>query len=261
MFTLRSSSPASFPPPSGNPSRSSKNSRVNRDKLHPISLSVSAPLRSERSGTEAEVSARGSNVCICGRRHLIGAAATSFLPARSSCASDYEEALNRIRPSRPDWYEEMFATAMDASMKPYEAEVAGYKSRLFAELKEKAENVLELGIGTGPNLKYYAGARGNAAGLHVIGVDPNVKMEKYAKAAATAAGLQLANFDFRQAVGEALPLADASVDGVVGTLVLCSVGDVNRTLSGTSSSPDPHTQVETKVKITSYHQLQSATLP
>uniref|UniRef100_A0A7N0V6D9 Methyltransferase type 11 domain-containing protein n=1 Tax=Kalanchoe fedtschenkoi TaxID=63787 RepID=A0A7N0V6D9_KALFE len=90
MFTLRSSSPASFPPPSGNPSRSSKNSRVNRDKLHPISLSVSAPLRSERSGTEAEVSARGSNVCICGRRHLIGAAATSFIPSRPSCASDYE---------------------------------------------------------------------------------------------------------------------------------------------------------------------------
>lgn len=34
-------------------------------------------------------------------------------------------------------------------------------------------------------------------------------------------------------VGEALPLADASVDVVIGTLVLCSVGDVKRTLSGT----------------------------
>ncbi|KAL9665400.1 hypothetical protein QQ045_020820 [Rhodiola kirilowii] len=134
--------------------------------------------------------------------------------------------MKRFRPQKPDWYEELFATAMDTSMKPYEAEVTTYKSQLFAELKGKASEVLELGIGTGPNLKYYAGA-----GLHVIGVDPNAKMEKYAKAAATAAGLQVANFDFRQAVGEALPLANASVDAVVGTLVLCSVGDVNRTLS------------------------------
>ena len=34
-------------------------------------------------------------------------------------------------------------------------------------------------------------------------------------------------------VGEALPLADASVDAIVGTLVLCSVKDVDMTLKGT----------------------------
>lgn len=33
-------------------------------------------------------------------------------------------------------------------------------------------------------------------------------------------------------VGEALPLADASVDAIVGTLVLCSVKDVNMALKG-----------------------------
>ena len=38
--------------------------------------------------------------------------------------------------------------------------------------------------------------------------------------------------DFAQ-VAEALPLSDASVDAVVGTLVLCSVKDVNMTLKGT----------------------------
>jgi hypothetical protein len=34
-------------------------------------------------------------------------------------------------------------------------------------------------------------------------------------------------------VGEAIPLGDASVDAVVGTLVLCSVKDVDMTLRGT----------------------------
>ena len=50
--------------------------------------------------------------------------------------------------------------------------------------------MLEIGIGTGPNLKYYAGE----ADVQVFGMDPNRKMEKYAQAAAEAAGLPLTNF-------------------------------------------------------------------
>ena len=74
--------------------------------------------------------------------------------------------------------------------------IAGYKSQLFSNLKGKARKVLEIGIGTGPNLKYYAGD----ADVQVFGVDPNGKMEKYARAAAVAAGLPLAKFEFIQAV-------------------------------------------------------------
>lgn len=33
-------------------------------------------------------------------------------------------------------------------------------------------------------------------------------------------------------VGEALPMRDASMDAVIGTLVLCSVKDVDMTLQG-----------------------------
>ena len=33
-------------------------------------------------------------------------------------------------------------------------------------------------------------------------------------------------------VGESLPVSDGSMDAVVGTLVLCSVEDVNKTLQG-----------------------------
>ncbi|KAL0336411.1 UNVERIFIED_CONTAM: Methyltransferase-like protein 7A [Sesamum radiatum] len=104
--------------------------------------------------------------------------------------------------------------------------IAGYKSQLFANLRGKADRILEIGIGTGPNIKYYA----NHSGINVVGVDPNRKMEKYAQAAAEAAGLPRPNFRFMQAVAEALPLGDASVDAVVGTLILCSVKDVDQTL-------------------------------
>lgn len=67
---------------------------------------------------------------------------------------------------------------------------------MFANLRGKAQKVLEIGIGTGPNLKYYAGDEG----MNVYGVDPNPKMEKYAREAAHNAGLPLQNFEFKQAV-------------------------------------------------------------
>lgn len=56
--------------------------------------------------------------------------------------------------------------------------------------------MLEIGIGTGPNLMYYAAD----TDVQVLGVDPNRKMEKYAQTAAVAAGLPLTNFKFLQAV-------------------------------------------------------------
>uniref|UniRef100_M1BS04 S-adenosylmethionine-dependent methyltransferase n=1 Tax=Solanum tuberosum TaxID=4113 RepID=M1BS04_SOLTU len=148
--------------------------------------------------------------------------AAALLPIHPSHASDVSSPadsmamLNRLHPPRPDWYEEFYATAMNTS----------YKSELFANLRGQAKQILEIGIGTGPNLKYYASEEGTS----VYGVDPNRKMEKYAQAAAETAGLPAANFKFLHAVSESLPLRDASVDAVIGTLVLCSVADVNLTL-------------------------------
>lgn len=63
-------------------------------------------------------------------------------------------------------------------------------------MRGKADRILEIGIGTGPNLKYYA----DYPGVSVVGVDPNRKMEKYARVAAEAAGLASPNFKFVQAV-------------------------------------------------------------
>ncbi|XP_075485882.1 uncharacterized protein LOC142525463 [Primulina tabacum] len=171
---------------------------------------------------------------LCCRRHFLGAVlGTGLLPISSSSASDKDStfqdsmaALNRIHPSRPDWYEEFYASAMDKIMESYEAEIAGFKSQIFSSLRGKANKILEIGIGTGPNFRYYAGN----PGVDVFGIDPNKKMERYALASAEAAGIPPSNFQFMQAVAEALPLNDASVDAIVGTLVLCSVKYVDLTL-------------------------------
>nr|XP_025654769.1 methyltransferase-like protein 7A isoform X3 [Arachis hypogaea] len=171
----------------------------------------------------------------CGRRHFVEAAtlATTLFPIKPSRATnnsdsdyDYADVLNQFHPPKPDWYEEFYAWVMNSATKSYEAEVAKYKSQVLSNLKGKALKILEVGIGTGPNLSYYA----NDSDVHVVGIDPNPKMEKYARSSARLAGLLLSNFEFFQAVGEAIPLSDASVDAVVGTLVLCSVKDVDLAL-------------------------------
>ncbi|XP_057777230.1 uncharacterized protein LOC130995809 isoform X3 [Salvia miltiorrhiza] len=120
-----------------------------------------APKNSKRIVRDLSENGGGSRKCCscCPRRHFLGAAVgAGLLPTLPSFAShkdsqDSTTMLNRIHPPRPDWYEELYASAMDKTMRSYEAEVA-----------------------------------------------------------------------------EALPLKDASVDAVVGTLVLCSVKDVDQAL-------------------------------
>ncbi|KAF7809104.1 methyltransferase-like protein 7A [Senna tora] len=86
--------------------------------------------------------------------------------------------------------------------------------------------ILEIGIGTGPNLRYYH----SKSIVEVIGLDPDRNIENRARSSATSAGFPPSKFKFIHGVGEAIPLSDASVDAVVGTLVLCSVKDVDVTL-------------------------------
>ncbi|CAJ2648007.1 unnamed protein product [Trifolium pratense] len=174
--------------------------------------------------------------CLCGRRHFIEGAATATLtttqfpiqPATATNSdSDYTALVNKFHPPKPDWYQKFYAWVLSSFTKSYEAEVARYKSQIFSNLKEKKANkILEIGIGTGPNLSYY----GSNPDVQVVGIDPNPEMEKYARSSAASAGLPLSNFEFIHAVGEVIPLSDNSVDAVVGTLVLCSVKDVDMTL-------------------------------
>ncbi|CAN8235931.1 unnamed protein product [Cochlearia groenlandica] len=198
-----------------------------------------------RSNKLLSGSSSSTSLCSCGRKHFLESTSptTTMLPLLS------------FNHQRPDWYKELFAWFLNTWMGSYEAEVslygldsslldtfleiscfmfvlygkiADYKKRLFNNLTGKAEKVLEIGVGTCPNLKYYA----KNENLCVFGMDPNQKMEKYANESAREAGLKPENFSFMQGVGEAIPLDDAYVDAVVTTLVLCSVSDVKQTLNG-----------------------------
>ncbi|XP_047341968.1 putative methyltransferase-like protein 7A [Impatiens glandulifera] len=191
--------------------------------------SISPPTSTELGICPQETNPQ--SLCSCGRRRFVGAIATApFLPILPSYASasqlDPADMLNQIHPPRADWYEEFYASVMATEMKSYESEISGYKSQIFADLG-RAKTVLEIGIGTGPNLKYYADSSNI---IRVYGIDPNRKMKKYAQESATLAGLSSRKFDFIPAVAEALPLDSASVDVVIGTLVLCSVQNVHAAL-------------------------------
>jgi ubiquinone/menaquinone biosynthesis C-methylase UbiE len=100
----------------------------------------------------------------------------------------------------------------------YESLVADRKRELFGNLRGK---VVEIGPGTGPNLRYYP------EGVQWIGVEPNPFMHPYLRKQAQALGL---NVDLRNGFAQRLAIEDNSADAVVSTLVLCSLADVESAL-------------------------------
>lgn len=117
----------------------------------------------------------------------------------------------------------LFAWATARSGGEYEAWLAPRKRALFGDLHG---TVLEIGPGTGPNLRYYA------PDVRWLGVEPNPYMHPYLtqsiRQLARPAGIfQIDPGDLR---GVRLPAADGSMDAVVSTLVLCSVPHPDQTL-------------------------------
>ncbi len=105
----------------------------------------------------------------------------------------------------------VFAFLLQRVNARYEHWIAARKRALLGELRG---TVLEIGPGAGANLRYYA------PGVHWIGIEPNVYMRAYLRSEAVSRGMQV---DLRAGVAERLEAGNASVDAVVGTLVLCSV--------------------------------------
>lgn len=91
-----------------------------------------------------------------------------------------------------------------------------------ALVAEARGHVLELGIGTGQNVRFYD------SDARVIGVEPDRAMLQaaVARAATAAASVQLV-----LGLGEALPFRNDTFDQVVASLVLCSVASPAQTLS------------------------------
>jgi len=87
------------------------------------------------------------------------------------------------------------------------------KRALFGELPG---TVLEIGAGTGANLRYYR------PGTRLIAVEPNPHMHGALARAARRRGITL---ELRAEGAESIGVPDGSVDAVVSTLVLCTVPD------------------------------------
>jgi SAM-dependent methyltransferase len=85
--------------------------------------------------------------------------------------------------------------------------------------------VLEIGIGTGLNLRHYDGARVDK----VIGLDPSERSWEMARKR----NLQLPfELEFVGLPGEEIPLADDTVDTVMVTYSLCTIPDPATALAG-----------------------------
>ena len=92
------------------------------------------------------------------------------------------------------------------------------KRQLFANLPP---TVVEIGPGTGANLRYYR------PGTRLIAIEPNRHMHSPLRKAARRYGIEL---ELREEGADAIGLPDASIDAVVSTLVLCTVPDPAATL-------------------------------
>jgi ubiquinone/menaquinone biosynthesis C-methylase UbiE len=113
----------------------------------------------------------------------------------------------------------IFAWALAHFNTRYERFASKYKQQLFRDL---TGNILEIAPGTGANLRYL-----NPAKVSWIGVEPNPFMQTYLHEEANRLGVQI---EIRMPTGEALPVADESVDAVISTLVLCCVNSQERAL-------------------------------
>ncbi len=117
-------------------------------------------------------------------------------------------------------WERVFAAGYDRLNARMEA---GFLGRRRAGLVAAIEgSVLELGAGTGANLRHYGAA------ATVVATEPSAPMLERLRGAATSAPIAVEVVD---APGESLPFDDESFDAVVATLVLCSVDDVAATLA------------------------------
>jgi ubiquinone/menaquinone biosynthesis C-methylase UbiE len=91
-------------------------------------------------------------------------------------------------------------------------------ARVRAQVVPRAKGTtLELGIGSGLNLRHYS-----PAVTRLYGVDPSLELQKLARQRAPE-GLALEFL--AQSAADPLPLADRSVDTVVVTWSLCSIPD------------------------------------
>jgi ubiquinone/menaquinone biosynthesis C-methylase UbiE len=133
--------------------------------------------------------------------------------------SNQESHPATVSTGQDSWRQRAFAWALAHLNGKYERFVAGHKRQLLGGLSGA---VLEIGAGTGANLRYLP-----KDGIQWIGVEPNPFMHQYLEKEAARLGMQI---EVRNGTADDLPAPDSSVDVVVSTLVLCCVADQRRSI-------------------------------
>jgi SAM-dependent methyltransferase len=111
------------------------------------------------------------------------------------------------------WFFTAFAGYLDLAARKH-------KRAAFAGLD--APTVVEIGAGTGANLGHLR------PGTHLVAVEPSRQMHDRLERRCRAAGMELTLI---AGGAERIPLPDASVDEVISSLVLCTVGDQQAVLA------------------------------
>jgi len=109
---------------------------------------------------------------------------------------------------------------------------AAYRGRVVAAA---TGSVLEVGIGSGLNLPFYA-----EDATHVLGLDPSHTLLAMSQRAAST---MTRSIDLLEASAESIPLDDQSIDTVVTTWTLCSIPDVGKALGEMRRVLRPHGQL------------------
>lgn len=111
-------------------------------------------------------------------------------------------------------------------MADYEQALKQTKSALFQQAFDglASRRTVEVGVGHGVNFPFMR----EVGVKELVAVDPNQYFSPFALEAASRDGLELT---IKQGVMEDLPFETASVDVLVGTLLLCSVSDVEKAVS------------------------------
>jgi len=90
-----------------------------------------------------------------------------------------------------------------------------------AMFKDHPDRIVEVGAGTGENMRYLR------KGTHLIAIEPNIHMHDKLRKAAEKYNIHL---EIKSMVGEAIDLTDNSCEFVISTLVLCTVKDLTECL-------------------------------
>ena len=100
--------------------------------------------------------------------------------------------------------------------------LATYRQRLLSAADGR---ILEIGVGSGHNFRYYS-ERAN----HVIGLDPSPKLLSMARETIRSQAFPFP-VELLQASAEAIPLRSGSLDTVVTTWTLCTIPNVTSALA------------------------------